>query len=257
MVNKKYKQGFTLIELSIVIVIIGLIVAGVVGGGALIEQSRVRAQIAQLESYKTAYNTFKLKYDAIAGDFANASGYWPGVANGDGNSRITEDCNGANDNSFENMKFFQHLSEANLIAGDFNNSWQIDAGYPELKIAPNSGMVACGMILSGHTDGEIQTHHQISIADARKQYRAVLALNVNNPGVANSSYNDNSGVQKPKTMQDIDNKIDDGVATLGKFIGYKAWESIAGGVGTCLDGVNGNYNLGNDLYACNAIYVLE
>src|ERR1700722_13172793 len=61
-------NGFTLIELSIVLVIIGLIVGGVLVGQDLIKAAEVRAQISQIESYNTAVNTFRGKYSKIPGD---------------------------------------------------------------------------------------------------------------------------------------------------------------------------------------------
>src|ERR1700710_2201298 len=61
-------QGFTLIELSIVLVIIGLIVGGVLVGQDLIKAAATRAQISQIEKYNQAVNTFKTKYNGIPGD---------------------------------------------------------------------------------------------------------------------------------------------------------------------------------------------
>ena len=71
--NIIHQEGFTLIELSIVIVIIGLIVAGVVGGQTLVLQAKIRSQISDFNKYKIAYNTFQLEYNAIPGDFNQAS----------------------------------------------------------------------------------------------------------------------------------------------------------------------------------------
>lgn len=73
----KHKKGFTLIELSIVLVIIGLIVGGVLVGQDLIKAAQVRAQVTQIEQYNTAVNTFRNKYNALPGDMsqAAASGY--------------------------------------------------------------------------------------------------------------------------------------------------------------------------------------
>lgn len=56
------ETGFTLVELSIVLVIIGLIIGGVMVGRDLIKTSEVRSQISQIEEFKTAVNTFKVKY---------------------------------------------------------------------------------------------------------------------------------------------------------------------------------------------------
>ena len=62
------KKGFTLIEMSIVLVIIGLIIGGVLLGRDLISAAAVRAQIAQIEKYNAAVNTFKGKYGYLPGD---------------------------------------------------------------------------------------------------------------------------------------------------------------------------------------------
>lgn len=64
----KSNRAFTLIELSIVLVIIGLFAGGVLVGRDLIAASQIRAQISQIEKYRTAVNTFKTKYSFLPGD---------------------------------------------------------------------------------------------------------------------------------------------------------------------------------------------
>lgn len=120
-VSFKVTGGFTLIELSIVIVIIGLIVAGVVGGQSLVNQSKLRSQIAEFDKYKIAYNAFKLEYDAIPGDFNDASSYW-GVSDGNGDRRINSPSTHGHLPASENMKFFEHLSQAGLLPQSYNNT---------------------------------------------------------------------------------------------------------------------------------------
>jgi prepilin-type N-terminal cleavage/methylation domain-containing protein len=91
------EQAFTLIELSIVLVIIGLIVGGVLVGQDLIRAAEVRATISQIEKYNTAVNTFRTKYNSLPGDlnaatataFGFASRSASGTAGeGDGNGVI-------------------------------------------------------------------------------------------------------------------------------------------------------------------------
>src|SRR5271170_5107299 len=60
--------GFTLVELSIVLVIVGLITGGVLVGQDLISAAATRAQISQIEKYQTAVNTFRGKYGYLPGD---------------------------------------------------------------------------------------------------------------------------------------------------------------------------------------------
>jgi prepilin-type N-terminal cleavage/methylation domain-containing protein len=92
---KKLQQGFTLIELSIVLVIIGLIVGGVLVGQDLIRAAYVRAQISQIEKFNTAVNTFYGKYQALPGDMnaqvATLYGFsarGPNFGEGDGSGLI-------------------------------------------------------------------------------------------------------------------------------------------------------------------------
>ena len=62
------RSGFTLVELSIVLVIIGLIAGGVLVGRDLIEAAAIRQQITQVERFKTAVQTFRTKYNGLPGD---------------------------------------------------------------------------------------------------------------------------------------------------------------------------------------------
>jgi prepilin-type N-terminal cleavage/methylation domain-containing protein len=89
------RVGFTLIELSIVLVIIGLIIGGVLVGQDLISAAGVRAQISQIEKYQAAVNTFRGKYGYLPGDIPDPVATQYGFATrgikraqGDGNGII-------------------------------------------------------------------------------------------------------------------------------------------------------------------------
>ena len=132
----KAKSGFTLIELSIVLVIIGLIIGGVLVGQDLISAAAIRAQIAQIEKYNTAVNTFRGKYDYLPGDIPDpyatqfgfvSRGQYQGM--GDGNGVLEGvNLNGPNQHFWalqgggENAVFWEDLTSANLIEGSFSTA---------------------------------------------------------------------------------------------------------------------------------------
>jgi prepilin-type N-terminal cleavage/methylation domain-containing protein len=126
--------GFTLIELSVVLVIIGLIVGGVLVGQELIKAATVRAQITQIEKFNTATNTFTAKYGYLPGDIpataALAAGLKPRgqyAGEGDGNGLLEGvygTSSGSNGGIYlaggETATFWVDLSAADLIEGTFN-----------------------------------------------------------------------------------------------------------------------------------------
>jgi prepilin-type N-terminal cleavage/methylation domain-containing protein len=122
MIMHQLKQGFTLIELSIVLVIIGLIAGGVLVGRDLILAAQIRQQITQLEKYNTAAMTFKGKYNCLPGDCADAVSKGLGVIgdpgdDGDGDGELT--INPDDVTTPEVLNFWHHLSRASLIEGNF------------------------------------------------------------------------------------------------------------------------------------------
>jgi prepilin-type N-terminal cleavage/methylation domain-containing protein len=120
-------SGFTLIELSIVLVIIGLIVGGVLVGKDLIKAAGIRSTLSQVEKINTAINTFRLKYNCLPGDCANAVSYGVGTAgnlgNGDGNrlvhSHIFMTAVNQGITMKESFNLYYHLMQARLIEGIF------------------------------------------------------------------------------------------------------------------------------------------
>ncbi len=130
------QKGFTLIELSIVLVIIGLISGGILFGRDLIKTAERRALMRDIENYRTAMQTFKLKYGYMPGDIPNATQIWgekPG-ANCDNQvaSEGLETCNGDDNGQLtyvpptlgnsEGWCIWQHLSNAELIDGSYTCS---------------------------------------------------------------------------------------------------------------------------------------
>jgi prepilin-type N-terminal cleavage/methylation domain-containing protein len=66
--NMRSTAGFTLVELAIVMIIIGLLIAGILKGQQLITNAKVTSQVAQVKGIDAAVSTFKDMYAALPGD---------------------------------------------------------------------------------------------------------------------------------------------------------------------------------------------
>jgi prepilin-type N-terminal cleavage/methylation domain-containing protein len=152
----RLRSGFTLIELSIVLVIIGLIAGGILISKDLIEAARIRQQISQLQQYSTAVNTFRLKYSGIPGDLAGNKAQQFGFtsrsgaqAHGDGNGTLGAcSLSGVytSDRYFgcETALFWSDLSTAHMIGNNLTaatddfvvlmNANNIDQYLPRSKL---------------------------------------------------------------------------------------------------------------------------
>ena len=133
------RRGFTLVEMSIVLVIIGLIIGAIAVGRDLVQATKIRMAIAQIEKYKTAVNTFKVKYNAIPGDMAGdqalAYGFQPtsrpdtaGEIHGNGILEDTTLGTYVDHLIFELPIFWQDLASAHLVDGDFTQATMVEWG---------------------------------------------------------------------------------------------------------------------------------
>jgi prepilin-type N-terminal cleavage/methylation domain-containing protein len=223
------QRGFTLIEMSVVLVIIGLIVGGVLVGQDLVRAAGVRAQISQIEKYNQAANTFYGKYGYLPGDIPAAPAAQfgfiarPGYAGlGDGNGVIEGAAStGGNhcgycDGIGETVLFWADLSTAGLIDGSFTvasaytfptsdiTGTALSAYFPAAKIGGGNYVY----VWSGGTNASLGYSNSIN-------YFGLSAITKDMAQTDAGEMNSTPGLTVLQAYS-IDNKMDDGFPQSGR-----------------------------------------
>ncbi len=135
--------AFTLVELSIVLVIIALIIISVLVGNELIEAARIYNLTSKINQYSTITTTFFDKYKAWPGDMPNATTFWGNLArNGNGNGLLESSAPGEfalHFYDFEYPQYWVHLSLSKLSPTAFDGSTVKGFGFPDIR---DIGMIA-------------------------------------------------------------------------------------------------------------------
>jgi prepilin-type N-terminal cleavage/methylation domain-containing protein len=255
--NVSSRHGFTLVELSIVLAIIGLLVGGILAGQSLIRASEIRSIVTDFTRYQAAINTFHDKYRYLPGDFPDATKIWgldpngcpnnnnqtpiTKTCDGDGNGTIGNGTMGWDDNINEGFRAWQHLSDEGLIAGIYSGTSGPD--YPGLSEAVIGVNVPRGKINNtGWSIGFI--------------YRQPWAF-MPNGNYLWFGYTDDSGIEMtdnfsltPLETYNIDKKMDDGKPGTGKIMAV-SWYVCSD------DTVDSDYMIDNPAPQCTPYFSIR
>ncbi len=208
--------GFTLIELSIVLVIIGLIIGGVLVGRDLIRAAAVRGTITQVEKYNTAVNAFRIKYNALPGDISALRAAQFGMISragtkGQGNEDFAIESGHAGGNYIcgEVALFWNDLSTARLIEGTFSG---VDGNSAGGTCGTAADIIALQSILPGSVLDKRAFFTAYTDA-GRSYYQLVGGINsLDNFG---HLIGESETAVAPRDGYAIDSKIDDGMPLSG------------------------------------------
>lgn len=140
--NTKNQKGFTLIEIAIVLVIIGLLVGGILQGQELIENSRVKQAVKDINGAAASMFAYQDRYGRIPGDdgptatLTARGASWTGVTGPTPNGALAVATNAVFTGAGESGQFWQHLRAAGFISGN-----PADAGLLALPTNPWGGLV--------------------------------------------------------------------------------------------------------------------
>jgi len=111
--KNKSSDGFTLVELSMVLAVVGLIVGGVLVGSGMIKNSQILSIGQDIKAIQSATATFQVKYNCLPGDCSYASTFISGATNGNGNGLVEDQAV----MPFEMVQFYRHLVETKILDG--------------------------------------------------------------------------------------------------------------------------------------------
>ncbi len=221
------KNAFTLLELSIVLIVIGLLTAAVTVGTDIIEQSRLKDTMSKIQNLDSAFVVFESRYDQLPGDFNDMTSFDSGNCVDDG----ANTCNGNNDRQLlsepanttpnEGWRALQHLSLLFLIQGEYTG---IDNASNSGKHILNENVMAMPFDIAG----------LIPTTDAAQGFTAFLV-----GSLANSDVNLTGPALTARNTVFLDTKLDDGNFDTG-FIRAQRGANLADG---CINAGNTDYEL--------------
>lgn len=229
------EQGFTLIEIAIVIVIVGLLLGGVLKGVELVQNAKVHNLADQGNAIKAALLGFQDRYKALPGDFARASDFIHGVKpeeNGDGDGKVGGDPDREAGPPEEGEKrvprgreialAWLHLTKSGFLTGDFDGK-----AIPKGEIDQWS--------CSGYTCPVTAFNSTLMILYGRQQYSSMATVppNCSEPdswrcGPKGHQLLTGDGIPV-EVMGELDRKLDDGDPASGGFRVGARYASQLGG----------------------------
>lgn len=254
--RKKYKEaGYTLVEMSIVLVIIGVLVGATIAGSELIHTTELKTIVTEGNSYKVAIRNFQDKYSALPGDMSNATTYWGAAhatpatcaalttastndmtCNGNGDGRIAPVTStfDAGTEDYESFRAWQQMHSAGMLnmrvsgvrGGGGTRHAVVGTNIPTSRFSDGSGWSLFYLPYSDTTSGNC-----INITGAGSFSQKFCRLTTDNNWIATQQNYENvlllggnhnsvyaeAPIISASDAYNIDSKFDDGLPATGEL----------------------------------------
>ena len=227
--SKKHfdRSAFSLIELSIVLIIIGLLIAGVTGGASLIKSAELRSVMNEARGYNVAVNSFYTQFDDLPGDYDVDVTTLTGDPVGDSDD-VIEYINNASTTSYvEGVLAWAQLQDTNVIdttlaftntdfdlaAAAATGALVADVDVPSSRVKGSAWVFDNGSINSETKSMLILTNTPVETVTntaATTSYHFIAA------GATVANYS----IMTPSDLLSIDTKMDDGVGDTGSVVDF-------------------------------------
>lgn len=248
-------KAFSLVELSIVLVILGLLTGGILAGQSLIRAAELRSVSTEYQRYYTALQSFRTKYYGLPGDLRNATDFWgklsaycnsdPGTAstngtcNGDGDGIIDVIAPDIPDTTAEEWQAWRQMALAGLIEGQYSGvtSSTSTSEYPLSRLKSGRWRYRTLGDYTGAVGGTLVSTFAVN-------YGTVFEL---------WSMSTTGGyILSPEEAWNIDTKIDDGKPAQGRLI-IRPWEFCT--TATARTELTAEYNVSDRAKLCATAFV--
>lgn len=203
LLTPSHQRGFSIVELSIVLVIIALLIAGILLGQAIIKSAKLQKVTGEVKQHIVAVRLFQDRFGSLPGDMPNAQSFWPTTTNGNNDGMIRWDGTGGNPG--EGPRFWQQLSLAGLEPVSYTGITVDDEAIPGINIPasslrPNGGYYP-------YSDASLETLYNTRPAN-------YIAL-----GAQRSQSSPRNSYLIPVEALQLDDKMDNGDPHTGEVIG--------------------------------------
>jgi len=153
---KTNQKGFTLVEIAIVLVIIGLLLGGILKGQEMITQAKIKNIISDFSGISAAFHGYQDRYRALPGDDLGAAARWasaPAATSGNGNGVVAGTYNNGGAACAANVEacsWWDHLRRSGFVAGSgVNQPLNAVSGIVGVQTGDNAGGAVLGAGASG------------------------------------------------------------------------------------------------------------